>query len=264
MPSVEPQTRNVRRARRARDVRRARRAFSGAVALCAAGLLAGCATTMQEASRLQLNSARIRASQVTTRVTSTSTSTQVRVTRLDVLAEGHRAAFVVSLRNDGRRAVSDLPISVGYRLAGGQATYLNDGDDLDYFQAHLPVIRAGRQLTWVFSAGSREPRGARPFALVGATPTAAANPTANLPRITARAASATGEDVRVELDNASSVPQYQLQVYAVAVRDGGYVAAGNATVEHLGTSSTRTIELPLLGSLSRATVEVEALPTIFR
>jgi hypothetical protein len=252
VPSVESRT------------RAARMALTGAVALGAAGLLAGCATTMQEASRLQLNSARIRASQVSTRVTSTSTSPQVRVTGLDVVTEGKRAAFVVRLRNDGRRTLSDLPISVGYRLASGNATYLNAGDDLDYFQAHLPVIAAGRQLTWVFSASAAEPRGARPFALVGATPAATADPTASLPVVTARAGSARGEDVRVELDNASSVPQYQLQVYAVAVRDGGYVAAGNTTVEHLGTSSSRTIELPLLGSLSRATVEVEALPTIFR
>jgi len=52
-------------------------------------------------------------------------------------------------------------------------------------------------------------------------------------------------------------------VYAVARRAGGYVAAGATTVAHLGTGSTQTIELPVLGSLSRATVQVEALPTIF-
>ncbi len=248
-----------------RSVRRTQRGVALLAAAVAAGLLAGCSTTMQEASRLQLNSARIRASQVSTRVT--RTSGVVRVQRLALLSASGRAAYVVTVRNSADRALSDLPISVGYTAAGGSPTYLNSGDTLDYFQSHLPVVAARGELTWVFTAARALPRGAHAFALVGSTPATAAHPSTPLPRITATAnatALSPGGRLRIVLDNASSVPQYQLQVYAVAERAGGYVAAGGETVEHLGTSSRRTIELPLLGSLSRATVQVEALPTIFQ
>jgi hypothetical protein len=229
-------------------------------AIAAAGLLAGCSTTMDEAARLQLNSARIRASQASTRVTRPSDS--VRVAGLAVLADGGRSAYVVDLRNANPRPVSDLPISVGYQSADGSTTYLNDGANLTYFESHIPLIRAQGRLTWVFPATRALPRGARPFALVGATSAPATRPTAPLPQITA-AGRTRGDHLEVALDNRSGVPQYQLQVYAVAQRSGRDVAAGAVTVEHLGTSSSRTVELPLLGSLSRATVQVEALPTIF-
>jgi hypothetical protein len=234
--------------------------------VAAAGLLAGCSTTMQEAARLQLNSARIRASQVSTRVT--RASSVVRVRRIAVLSSGGRSDFVVDVASSARRPLSDLPISVGYASPDGARTYLNASATLDYYQSHLPVIAARGRLTWVFGADRAVPRGVRPFALIGATPATSARPTRPLPRITATttatAATSAGHSLRIVLRNASSVPQYQLQVYAVAARAGGYVAAGSETVEHLGTGSTRTIELPLLGSLSRATVQVEALPTIFQ
>jgi hypothetical protein len=217
---------------------------------------------MQEASRLQLNSARIRASQVSTRVNGANASDSVRVTGVSALANGGRTAFVVGLHNASGHAVSDLPISVGYTLADGARTYLNEGDSLGYFDSHTPVITAGGHLVWVFTAARAVPRRARPFALVGATASAAAHPSAQLPQITAAGRNRGGR-LEVALDNRSDVPQYQLPVYAVAQRAGRYVAAGDATIVHLGTGSSATVELPLLGSLSRATVQVEAPPTIF-
>ena len=236
------------------------RVVSPVATIAAAGVLAGCSTTMQEASRLQLNSARIRASQVVTRVS--AQSRQVRLVHLGLLTVGNQTAFIATVRNGAKRAVSDLPISVGYRVAGRAPVYLNATNDLGYFQTHLPAVEPGGTLTWVLTAGRALPAGAHAFGLIGASPTADAHPTERLPRITART-TALASRLKVALHNLSGVPQYQLQVYAVARRAGGYVGAGATTVAHLGTGSTQTIELPVLGSLSRATVQVEALPTIF-
>ena len=64
------------------------------------------------------------------------------------------------------------------------------------------------------------------------------------------------------LRNLSDVPQYQLQLYAVARSGGRYLAAGNVKVPHLGSQSARTVRLRVVGNLGRAAVAVEALPTI--
>jgi hypothetical protein len=66
----------------------------------------------------------------------------------------------------------------------------------------------------------------------------------------------------VTLRNLSAVPQYQLQVYAVARSGGRYLAAGNLTVPHLGGQSARTVRVPVVGNLGDAALNVQALPTI--
>jgi hypothetical protein len=241
------------------------------LAAVAAGLLAGCSTTQQEAARLQLNSARIRASEDVTRVTTPGEA--VRVTRVAMVTAGGRTAFVVRVHNPDTRPVSDLPISVGVRRGNGRPVYVNLRSELEfsYFDSHLPVVAAGRTLTWVYITAGRLPAGGRPFAIVGGTPSPPA-PGVTPPVIRAAArrpsasptARAATSQLTIELHNTSTIPQYQLQVYAFAMRAGRYVAAGNLTVPHLGTETSRTLKLGLLGSLAHARLQVEALPTIFQ
>lgn len=233
--------------------------------------LAGCATTQQEAARLQLNAARIRASEQPTQVTAPGQA--VDVTRVARVVTSSGSAFVVQLRNVGRKPVSDLPISVGVRVGRGRPIYLNrqSPTEFSYFDAHLPLISAGGSLTWVYTTGRHLPRHARPFAVVGATPSTTAPQANPLPVIraaatdlTASATSTGGVALAVSVRNLSSVPQYQLQVYAFAQRAGRYVAAGNLTVAHLGSGATSRLKLRILGHFDHARLQVEAPPTIFQ
>ena len=245
-----------------------RRALAAVVAATA---LAGCSTTQQEAARLQLNSARIRSSQTPTEVTVPGHA--VDVTRVARVVTGAATAFVVQVRNAGRRPVSDLPISVGVRVGGRRPIYVTRQSQLEfsYFDAHLPLVPAGGTLTWVYTTNRRLPRHARPFALVGQTPSNTAPHTNPLPVVRARAvtpspaASAAGASpLAVSLRNLSSVPQYQLQVYAVAEHAGRYVAAGSFTVPHLGSNASSRLKLPILGHIGNARLQIEAAPTIFQ
>ncbi len=236
--------------------------------MAAAAELAGCATTQQEAARLQLNAARIRASEQRTEVTLPGRA--VDVTRVVRVMAGGRTAFVVQVRNAGRQPVSDLPISVGVRVAGKRPIYVNQQSaaELSYFGAHLPLVEAGATLTWVYATDRRLPAHARPFALVGGTPSNVAPRTNPLPVVRARALApspaAGASPLAVSLRNLSSVPQYQLQVYAVAERAGRYVAAGSITVPHLGSNASSRLKLPILGHIGSARLQVEAAPTIFQ
>jgi hypothetical protein len=241
-----------------------KRATGVGCTVVAAGIaVAGCATTQQEAARLQLNSARIRASEKPTTVRVAGRA--LRVTRV-ALVRGHGgSAIVVSLHNPGRRAVSDLPISVGIRKGAARERPLNvrSSSELSYFDAHVPVIAPGRTVTWVYTTSRRVPAAARPYAIVGARPSVAAPRVAAAPVISASpAGKATTARAAVTLRNRSSIPQYQLQVYAVARHGHQYVAAGALTVAHLGSDGGRTVTVPLLGHLARRRLELEALPTI--
>ncbi len=237
-----------------------RRALVLAVAPALA--LSGCTTTQHTAERVRLESARQFAALKPTRVT--VTSRVVAVTDVGLVRGSGRTAFVVSLRNNGSRAVSDLPISVGYSGPSGPATYLNAGSNLTYFQAHLPAIRAGGKLTWVFTTPRPVPPGSHPFARVGTRPAAPAKLTEMNVRIDLSDARPTGMGaLAVRLQNPTGVPQYQLQVYAYAERAGHYLVAGCATVADLEAGASRSLKLELTGPATSG-LHVEAVPTILQ
>ena len=230
--------------------------------LAAAGLLAGCTSTQHAAKRMQLDSARERAAQLSTRVT--SANPLITATRVATVSGGGATAFVVTVHNGSRRAATDLPISVGYSLPGGRRVYLNAGTTLNYFEAHLPAIFSGRSSVWVYTANAELPRGARPFAFVGSKPAAPALLTETNVRIRLTWTEVRAGTVRIKLVNPTSVPQYQLQVYAYAERSGHYTAAANATVVDLGAGSKQSLTLHLVGEPDGARLQIEAIPTILQ
>lgn len=232
--------------------------------MVAAGVaVAGCATTQQAALRVQLNAARIRVSERPTEVRAPGRTLSVRHV---TLVSGHGgSAIVVALHNPGARTVSDLPISVGFRKGGGRGRPINrrSSGEFTYFLAHVPAIGAGKTVTWVYTTSRHAPAGARPYAIVGGAPSVRPPRLAPPPLIGASlAGGAAGAHAAVVLENRSSVPQYQLQVYALARRGHRYVAAGALTVAHLGTGGHRTVEVPLVGDPGRTRPKLEAIPTI--
>lgn len=239
----------------ARSVRRV------AIAVAIALPLAGCTTTMHAAQRERLESARQRAALQATRVT--VANRLVSATRPVAIHSGKRTAFVVTVDNHGRHAVTDLPISVGYTAAGA-SVYLNAAAGLPYFDAHLPAIAAGHALTWVYTTRARVPAGVRTFARVGREPSAPARLTEPDVHIGLRyQAAASGRFLEVTLKNGSGVPQYELQIYAYASREGHYLAAGDATVSDLGSGAGDRLRLRLVGTSTKQ-LHVAAVPTILQ
>jgi hypothetical protein len=241
----------------------ARSVRAGLAALALAVPLAGCTTTQHKAQREQLDSARQRVALDRTRVTTANPT--VVPTAVDVVRSATATAFVVTVHNGGGKAVSDLPISVGYQPATGAQVYLNAAANLQYFQAHLPAIAAKHSLTWVYTTASKVPNGAQPFAAVGLKPAAPALLTEKDVSISVGSAHVSGaNDVTVRLDNTSGVPQYQLQVYAYATAGGRFTAAGNATVPELDGGAKQSVRLKLVGAAPSANLHVVAIPTILQ
>ncbi len=239
----------------------ARSVRAALVTLAIAIALAGCTTTQHEAQRERLDSARLRAALEPTRVT--FANTLVTPTSIGEVRAGGKTAFIVTVSNRGRRAVTDLPISVGYTTPAGANVFLNSAANLNYFQAHLPAIRSRRSLTWIYTTGRTVPAAARPFARVGLKPSAPALLTENVNILMSYRDLPSRNSLAIHLSNPTSVPQYQLQVYAYAKRDGHYVGAANTTVMNLGAGSGRSVRLGLVGSLG-SQLHVQAIPTILQ
>jgi hypothetical protein len=239
---------------------------AGLAAMGAVVTLAGCATTQDEAARLQLNSARIRAAEQKTVVRSAGSA--VAVSAVSLLSSPGAHTFVVTVHNRQSSAVTDLPISVGVSSRGHRRVDLNahSTQELSYYDSHLPRIAAGSSLTWVFTTTTKLPSGAHPFALVGARPSPAASAGVTAPTIAARVTSTqrtrNGALLEVTLRNSSTIPQYQMPIYAVAERGGRFVAAGELIVPHLGSQKTLSVRVPVRGLLSDARLNVAALPAI--
>jgi hypothetical protein len=158
------------------------------------------------------------------------------------------------------------------RIGHRPPRYLNvqSSAEFSYYDAHLPAVAAGGTLTWVYATSRRLPAHARPFALVGGTPSVAAAPAPRPPQIRAStsstpalvAASWARSQLAVTLRNLSTIPQYQLQVYAYALSGDRYVAAGNLTVPDLDGQARQTTTVAMLGRVAHARLQIEALPTI--
>lgn len=227
-------------------------------------MLSGCVTTQQIAARARLVDARIRASQNPLHVT--ERNPDVRVTRLSLVRGRGGTAVAVELIDTSRHALTDLPISVGVTTPTGRKLYLNGSANLDYFDTHVVAVPPRTVATWVFTNGRQFAAG-RPFADVGVSQLSGPG-VGTLPRIDitpALSASESGaRSLSLSVSNLSDVPQYSLPVYAVGVRNGRVLAAGRASVAHLGTQGRATVRLTLLGRALGTTVRLSALPTIFQ
>ena len=217
-------------------------------------VITGCVSTQQIAARARLVSARELASQSTTQVRQTNPN--VTVNRVALIHARTGTAVVVSLRNKTLTTFTDLPISIAIR-AGHREVYLNRSANLDYFESHVAAIGPHGATDWVFTTGRRVP-GGRAVATVG-FPDLHPSLAGGLPRVEVSPDGAAG----VTVSNHSTIPQYDLQVYVVAMRAGRYVGAGTAEVPHLGTDATTSLRVTYLGVDQGVTLKLIAVPTIF-
>ncbi|MEA2159353.1 MAG: hypothetical protein QOD66_1733 [Solirubrobacteraceae bacterium] len=227
--------------------------------------LPGCVTTQQRNARTVLINERTVASQTSVRVT--RKNPYVAVTGVASVTASGTTAVAVQLRNRATHPLTDLPISIGVRAAGGRRLYLNGHPDADYFSTHIASIGPGETLTWVFTTRNARAHEGRLFAAVGIAKLPANTSQGTLPRITVAGGppsplGTSGHRLRVVVSNPSPTPQYQLQIYAASLTGGRYVGAGRVSVASLDGGARKTLDLTLVGSLAGA-VRLFATPTIF-
>jgi hypothetical protein len=218
--------------------------------------LSGCATTQDANKRASIQADRTLASRNALELKGTDPDVQVVSTT--VLNGKDGSAVVAVLRNRGDQPVNDLPIEVGPE--GGDP--VNARPNVPYFQSHAPAIAPGDQATWVYV--SKDPLGSnRAFVRVGAHPTAPLTTAGQVSELDT-GGKVDGSRVKAEVTNDTGVPQYDLDVYAVARKGGRLVAAGRADLEHLGVTNSAHLTLPVIGDAKRARVQIFAPQTLFQ
>jgi hypothetical protein len=177
---------------------------------------------------------------------------------------------VIKLRNLGSTPASDNPILVGVSGAGHRSPPLNAGAGAPYFAAHVPSMPGGGALQWVLTTGGRAAPDARPYALIGRrsyTSPAMPTPLPAISVVAVRGPLALDRNrhrLTVRVRNESSIPQYQLPVYAIEARDGRPVAAGSAIVGYLASNSSSVLNVTLRGNTTGGRLELEAPATIYQ
>jgi hypothetical protein len=241
--------------------------------------LAGCETTIDTAAQLQLNSYRELAAQNSTIVRRADTS--VTATAVQLVRSAHATAYVVRVHDGSAEAVTDLPISVGYRV-GKRRVYANGSSTLSYFQAHLGLIRPGATVTWVYSGG-RVPSGAVPFALVGGDAPANISSTpktkssvwdvaARVSTLTSQSGAADGSSTvtaDVWVTNNTGIPQYSPPLYVDITAGQTVLAAGTAVTGTLSGGSRTLVHVTLvtnatLTDLRAGELHADVLPADYR
>ena len=235
--------------------------------LLLASILTGCVETTQEKNaRLQLQDDRLLASRSAVRVSSPDPNVSVVAVR--TLRASSGTAVAVTLRNDGTRPVSDLPISVGVKTRSGRIAYLNGQAELAYFQTHLAALAGGAETTWVFTTPSRAPAGAV-FARVGASAIPIDRAVTRLPVIGSSVTSVrpAGRDRAIaaaEVSNSSGVAQAGLVIYAYATSGERLLGAGTVLVVNLDSGARTAVQIPLLGTSNPASLQLQIPPTNLR
>ena len=189
-------------------------------------------------------------------------SRQVRVEAISLLRHGGSAAVAVRLRNLSGHTLSDLPISVGILAPSHRRIYLNRADNLDYFQAHVALLPPGGTVTWVFASRLRQVPAGKAFALVGRRSIPSLRLGTRAPEVRARLIGNDRGRLQLRVTNWSSVPQPDLQLYAVTPAGGRITAAGSRTVAELGGGQSVTTRLNLVGH-PIGSPQLEVLPTMF-
>jgi hypothetical protein len=230
-------------------------ALGAASLVVLAAAVSGCATTQDANKRASIDADRTLASREP--LVLRGTARNVQVVSTSVINGKDGSAVVVVLRNRGDQPVNDLPIEVGPE--GGKP--VNTRRNVPYFQSHAPAIAPGEEATWVYV--SKEPLHAeRAVARVG-PPSSQPTTAEHLSELDTDGSSH-GSSVHAEVTNDIGIPQYDLDVYAVARKGGRYVAAGRANLEHLGVSKTARLTLPLIGDAKGAQIQVFAPQTLFQ
>ena len=135
-----------------------------------------------------------------------------------------------------------------------------------YFQAHAPALAPGENGTWVFTTHEKLGRGTA-VARVGAAPSRPVTRASEVPRLEVERVSASpakrGGSLTAVIHNPTSLPQYNVAVYAWASRGGRYLAAGRASLDEVNGGESERVRLKLIGDPGSAPVHVFAPATIF-
>ena len=231
------------------------------LALCACLLLAGCESTQDKSARLERQGAG--ALEQEKGVVVSRQSRDVKILSTDVIQDENGTAAVVRIRNTGRSALAQVPVSIDVRGAGaGRSLFRNDDAGLEPTLVRVPLLRAGEEFEWVNDQVAVAGKPGEVRAKVGN----ARQVHRGLPRVTVTRPRLEQDPVSGAaavgfVANRSKVEQRKLVVFAVARKRGRVVAAGRAQINRLKPGKRGRYTVFFIGNPRGARISLEAPPT---
>lgn len=190
----------------------------------------------------------------------------VKVISTSAVQDENGTAVVVRLRNTGRRALAQVPITIEVRGAGRKTLFRNDDPGLEPTLVRVPLLPPGHEVTWVNDQVTAAARPRDVKANVGYAPAVRAG---SLPRITVTPARldqdpVSGVAATGFAANRSRIEQRKLVIFAVARMGSRVVAAGRAQIPRLKPGKRARYSVFFIGDPRGAKVSVAAPPTRLR
>ncbi len=226
--------------------------------LLAALLLSGCQTTAEKSAALAKKFHR--ETILEHGLSITRTNREVKVLDTALVHDENGTAAAVTLRNEGSRALREVPIKITLRAPStGRVIYQNIAAGLDPSLTSLSLLLPHQTLTWV---DDQVPGSAFPASILARVGEARFSTSAP-PRLDAQAVHlvqdpANGTVAQGTMVNHSTLTQQNLAVLAVARRGGKVVAAGRALVSTVPAGGSSPFQIFFIGNPSASTLEVSA------
>jgi hypothetical protein len=225
--------------------------------------LAGCETTAEKSALLAKKFHRVTISQRGLQITHASRT--VKVLDATLVHDANGTAAVITLRNNGAKALRELPIALTLKGPSGRVVFQNNGPGLDPSLTSMPLLLAHQTSVWVDDQLPGNTFPASVTAVVGEAPISRGSPP-RLRIVGQRLAEdpTEGASVQGTLINNSPVTQQDLVVAALARRAGKVVAAGRALLSSVPANSSSAFQVFLIGDPSGAKLELSAPPSSLR
>jgi hypothetical protein len=230
------------------------------LAVTAGFLLAGCQTSQDKAREL---AARAQANAPKPLVI-TKQNPDVKVIDTTLLSDQNGDAIVVTLKNEGKDALVNVPILIDLH-AGKKSVYRNDEPGLETALNHVPAIGPGETIDWVNDQLNpiSKPDSAKVKVGIPEEPAPAKLPeiATSPPRLQS---TSLGPKVAGSVTNKSQIDQLKLVLFAVSRSGGRVVAAGRGGVKKLKAGDGHAYSLFFIGNPTGGDVTVTAPPTTFK
>jgi hypothetical protein len=228
-----------------------------AVLLAMLLLLSGCQTTAEKSAALAKKFHRETISQHGLSIT--RVSHEVKVLDTTLVHDANGTAAVVRLRNEGSRALREVPIAIDVKDAHGSTLFQNNAPGLETALVSIPSLAGSGEMTWIEDQVPTSGQPAKMNAQVGEAPTAAGS----LPKIEVKGVhldeeASNGIGAAGTVENRSKVAQHSLVVFVLARRAGKVMAAGRAVLAEVAAGAAMPWQVFFVGDPRGAKLEVSA------
>jgi hypothetical protein len=195
-------------------------------------------------------------------LTITHESTKVKVVGAIVLRGSEGAAAVVTLRNLSATALSDIPIEITVKDAGGATVYSNDTPGLGAGLNSAALLPAHATAAWIDDQVQATGTPTSVAVKVGeGTPVTGAIPDLAVAGARQYEDPTNGPAAEGSIVNHSHVSQQELIVDALVRRGGTIVAAGRAVVPSAPVGASTRFQLFFIGDTRGGALEMQAPAT---